>query len=77
MDELLKKYTAAFDTFKPIAIANLYLLPCAISDSDGIQTFTDKTSLINKFTKNCEAMKEFGYQRALFNILKQEPTQPR
>lgn len=69
MEELFNKYTAAFDAFNPYEIADLYRMPCAISDADGVQTFTDRKSLAVKFSANCKAMQNFGYQKAKFNIL--------
>ena len=76
MKELFKQYTAAFDAFNPDAIAKLYRLPCAISDVDGVQTFTDKTALTAKFAANCENMKNFGYLNAHFNILQEQMLSP-
>jgi hypothetical protein len=73
MEELFQKYTAAFDKLSPDAIASLYRLPCAISDADGVQTYTDKSELVSKFSANCEAMKSFGYKNAQFNILDKQP----
>jgi hypothetical protein len=72
MEELLSDYAAAFDKLDPNLIANLYRLPCAISDADGVQTFTDRPSLISKFSKNCDALQKLGYQQAKFNILSSE-----
>ena len=69
MEEFFIKYKAAFDALDPEFIASLYRLPCAISDADGVQTFTDNASLIGKFERNCEAMRNFGYQQAKFNII--------
>ncbi|WP_306519927.1 hypothetical protein [Rheinheimera sp.] len=73
MEELFNHYAAAFDGLKPELIAALYRLPCAISDADGVQVFTDTTSLLSKFTKNCDSLRNLGYQKALFNILSVEP----
>jgi predicted RND superfamily exporter protein len=73
MEELFNKYTEAFDAFDPEAIANLYRLPCAISDADGVQAFASKSDLVKKFASNCESMRDFGYQHAQFNILQQQP----
>ncbi|WP_088328992.1 hypothetical protein [Lacimicrobium sp. SS2-24] len=72
MEELFIKYAAAFDAFDPEKIASLYRLPCAVSDADGVQTFTDKAALIKKFFANCKAMRGFGYQKAQFNILEKQ-----
>jgi hypothetical protein len=72
MEELLNNYAAAFDKLNPELIASLYRLPCAISDADGVQTFTDKATLVSKFDKNCEALHKLGYQQAKFNILSSE-----
>ncbi len=72
MEELFKTYTAAFDAFAPDAISNLYRLPCAISDVDGVQTYTQKAELIKKFTANCQTMDNLGYQYAQFNILQKQ-----
>lgn len=69
MDELFSKYLAAFDAFDATAIANLYRLPCAITDGDGVQTYSDRSELEAKFSKNCDTMGNFGYQSAQFNIL--------
>lgn len=71
MEELFNKYTEAFNAFEPEAIASLYRLPCAISDADGVQTFTQRTALVAKFALNCESMRNFGYQHAQFTILEQ------
>ncbi len=73
MEELFQKYTATFDTLSLDAIASLYRLPCEISDADGVQTYTDKSELVSKFSANCEAMKSFGYKNAQFNILDKQP----
>ena len=72
MDELFRKYAVAFDAFNPQAIANLYRLPCAIADGDGVQTFTDKDALVKKFTFNCETMRSLGYQNTEFNVLEKQ-----
>jgi hypothetical protein len=72
MEELLNNYAAAFDRLDPELIASLYRLPCAISDADGVQTFTDSPTLVSKFSKNCEALRKLGYQRAKFTILSSE-----
>ncbi|MDB2331153.1 ketosteroid isomerase family protein [Alteromonas sp.] len=72
MEELFNKYTEAFNAFEPEAIASLYRLPCAISDADGVQTFTERTALVAKFALNCESMRNFGYQHAQFTILEQQ-----
>lgn len=69
MEELLNNYAAAFDQLDPKLIANFYRLPCAISDADGVQTFTDRATLVSKFSKNCEALQKLGYHHAKFNIL--------
>lgn len=69
MDELLSSYAAAFDKLDPNLIADAYRLPCAISDADGVQTFTDRASLVSKFSKNCDALQKLGYQQAKYNIL--------
>ena len=73
MEELFKKYTEAFDAFNSEVIASLYRLPCAISDADGTQTFTDRPALIEKFALNCESMRNFGYQHAQFKIMQEQP----
>ena len=49
METLFNKYAEAWNAYNPEAIANLYRLPCAISDADGVETYTDKSSLIKKF----------------------------
>ncbi|MCW8091998.1 hypothetical protein [Alteromonas sp. ASW11-130] len=69
MEELFRNYTAAFDALNGNAIASLYRLPCAISDADGVQTYTEKSALVAKFSANCKTMESIGYQKALFNIL--------
>jgi ketosteroid isomerase-like protein len=71
MEELFNKYTEAFNAFDPQAIASLYRLPCAISDADGVQTFTQRAALVKKFTSNCESMRNVGYQHAQFSLLEQ------
>ncbi|XOV80994.1 MAG: hypothetical protein ACFHVJ_08590 [Aestuariibacter sp.] len=73
MEELFTKYTAAFDAFDAVAIAGLYRLPCAISDADGVQTYSRVSELTDKFAANCEAMRNFGYQSARFNLLEIQP----
>ncbi len=65
---LFTAYTDAFDKFDAHAIANQYCLPCAISDADGNLTFTEHSALVEKFEKNCDAMKEMGYHSASFEI---------
>ncbi len=72
MEALFNQYTAAFDALDPNAIADLYRLPCAISDADGVQVFTDKTDLVSKFSANCETMKSLGYQHAQYVLLREE-----
>jgi hypothetical protein len=69
MEELFSNYAKAFDELNPELIASAYRLPCAISDADGVQTFTDMPSLVSKFSKNCDALRKLGYQQAKFNIL--------
>ena len=69
MTDLFERYTQAFDSFDASAIANLYTLPCATSDADGKNVFTDRVSLTNKFSENCSSMKAMGYEYAEFNIL--------
>ena len=73
MEEFFKTYTEAFDALNSEAIANLYRLPCAISDADGTQTFTDRPALIKKFALNCESMRSFGYQCAQFKVIQEQP----
>ena len=73
MEEFFKKYTEAFDALNSEAIANLYRLPCAISDADGTQIFTNRSALIEKFALNCKSMLNFGYQRAQFKIVQEQP----
>ena len=70
--KLFESYTEAFDALDPVKIAQMYRLPCAVTDGDGVQTFNDVKSLTDKFTKNCAQMRNFGYQRAKFNILRRE-----
>ncbi len=72
MEALLNNYAAAFDALDPERIAGLYRMPCAISDADGVQTYTDTPTLVGKFAKNCEALQKLGYQQAKFNILSTE-----
>ncbi len=69
MDELFKQYNQAFDLLDARAIADLYMLPCAASDGDGAQVFTDRDSLIGKFTGNCKSLLGMGYRYAVYNIL--------
>ena len=76
MEDFFKKYTAAFDSLNPEEIANLYRLPCAVSDSDGVQTYTNKSELIAKFAANCVSMKNFGYLNAQFNVLEKQFLSP-
>lgn len=69
MEEFFQQYTVAFNTLDAEAISQLYRLPCAISDADGVQAFTDKPSLISKFQANCHALKNAAYQKVSFNII--------
>lgn len=69
MEELFNNYAAAFDKLDAELIASLYRLPCAISDADGVQTFTDRAALAGKFRKNCAALRTIGYLKATFHIL--------
>ncbi|WP_440053918.1 DUF4440 domain-containing protein [Pseudoalteromonas sp. T1lg65] len=69
MEALFSHYTSAFDAFDAKAIASLYRLPCAIADADGVQVYSEKDTLIQKFSANCEKMRDFGYQSAEFNIV--------
>lgn len=69
MNELFTKYTKAFSSFDAEAISKLYRLPCAISDADGIQTFTDRSQLKDKFLGNCASMRDIGFKKAQFKIL--------
>ena len=71
MEDLFTAYTQAWDLLDANAIAELYRLPCALADGDGVKTFTDKSQLTEKFVKNCEAMRGFGYKKAHFNIISQ------
>ena len=66
---LFERYTDAFNDLNANAIADCYLLPCAIVDADGTQVFIESVSLVNKFEKNCADMKKMQYQSASFEIL--------
>lgn len=68
MEDFFSKYSAAFDALDPESITALYRLPCAISDADGVCTYSDKPKLIEKFARNCDTMRKFGYQSSLFNF---------
>lgn len=72
MEQLFSDYATAFDALNPELIASLYRLPCAISDADGVQVFTDRPTLVSKFSKNCQTLRQLGYQRAKFTILSVE-----
>lgn len=72
MNEFFREYTNAFDALDANEIASLYRIPCAISDADGDQVFSDKSALIKKFEANCKALRELGYQGAQFNIIEQQ-----
>lgn len=69
MEDFFKEYTEAFDTFDAISIARLYSIPCAISDGDGEQVYSESNELISKFSSNCDAMRSMAYKYAKFNIL--------
>ena len=71
MQHLFEQYTQAFDRFDAEAISDLYRLPCAITDGDGVQVYSDKEQLQAKFAANCEAMKGFAYKNAEFSILEE------
>ena len=73
MEALFKQYATAWDASNPKAIAELYCLPCATADSDGVQTFSQRAALIIKLDKNCRDMQSFGYKQAKFNILNEQP----
>lgn len=72
LDAFFSQYTQAFDALSAESIAELYRLPCATSDGDGVNVYSDRQSLIEKFAGNCEAMKGFGYQKSMFRILEQQ-----
>ncbi|MDF2178893.1 hypothetical protein P2G88_11595 [Aliiglaciecola sp. CAU 1673] len=76
MESFFKQYTAAFDAFDAKAIANLYRLPCAIADADGVQSFTDRSALVSKFAANCKSMQAMGYSGARFTVLNQQQLGP-
>lgn len=69
IDSLFKKYRGGFDSLSALQISNLYTLPCSTSDGDGVNVFSKRKSLINKFEKNCLSMKAMGYKSSSFNIL--------
>ena len=72
LDAFFSQYTQAFDALSAESIADLYRLPCATSDGDGVNVYSDRQSLIEKFAGNCDAMKGFGYQKSIFRILEQQ-----
>jgi hypothetical protein len=69
MEELFKKYTQAFDQLDASAITDLYMIPCSISDGDGANVYSNRESLIEKFSLNCSTLKQAGYQHSKFNVL--------
>ncbi|MEM0911187.1 MAG: hypothetical protein AAGJ37_09445 [Pseudomonadota bacterium] len=71
VEAFFKKYVKAWDSFDADSIATFYRLPCAISDSDGVRTYSDAAELRKKFEKNYNDMYGFGYKSARFNILNQ------
>lgn len=73
MEPLFAQYAAAFEQLDPVGIASFYRLPCAISDADGVQTFTDRHALERKFSQNCEVLRRLGDAKAMFQLLRVEP----
>jgi len=69
MNNFFQKYSEAFDSLDANTIASLYMTPCATSDSDGVQVFYNRESLLKKFHNNCLSMKSMGYKSSNFNIL--------
>jgi hypothetical protein len=69
MKEFFQKYAEAFDSLDANRIADLYMLPCSASDGDGVNVFSDRKSLIKKFTANCKSLVGMGYKRSKVNIL--------
>jgi ketosteroid isomerase-like protein len=69
MEEFFQKYTEAFDSLDANAIADLYMLPCSASDGDGANVFSNRESLVEKFSGNCTSMKGMGYKHSKFSIL--------
>jgi hypothetical protein len=72
MNNFFSEYARAFDSLQANAIASLYQLPCAISDGDGTQVFSSNSSLIEKFSLNCNALQTMGYKAAKFTILTEQ-----
>lgn len=71
-EQFFETYTRAFDDFDGCAIAALYCVPCAISDGDGEQFYSGRQGLEQKFSANCQAMRELAYRRAEFRILHEQ-----
>lgn len=69
MEELFQKYTDAFDSLDAKKITDLYMIPCSTSDVDGVNIFSNRESLLKKFIKNSESMKDMGYKHSQFSIL--------
>ena len=73
MKNLFDNYTSAFNHSDSTAIADNYVIPCAINDSDGKQVYTSYEYLKEKFTVNMESLKTLGYQSAKYKIIKTMP----
>lgn len=69
ISELFEQYTSAFNSLNAGAIAQWYSIPCATIDGDGKQVFSERSSLIQKFAENCQAMIDMHYKSASFNIV--------
>jgi hypothetical protein len=72
MNEFFNEYARAFDSLQASAIANLYQLPCAISDGDGSHVFLSNSALTTKFSSNCNVLQTMGYKASRFTILTEQ-----
>ena len=69
ISELFEQYATAFNLLDGKAIAQCYSIPCATMDGDGKHVFSERPSLVEKFSKNCKAMADMHYQSASYDIV--------
>ena len=55
-----ENYRLAWSALAPEDIADYYLMPCAIDDRGGAQSFSSKAALMAKFQSDCAYFQEAG-----------------
>jgi hypothetical protein len=69
LKKLFNSYKKSFDNFDARAIATHYHLPCVIADVDGTLVYDTEKMLLEKFSTNCDAMKNMGYSDSQFKLI--------